>query len=113
MDGTVIANETNPRGAAVFDASQFTLPRWGKWAMRVAGSFRAPAWKLSMHAFAQPSWRGMIAHWNFASKAFNVLNHAEFFGASSVEGNISSASFGQAVSAMPPRLMQVALRYRF
>jgi hypothetical protein len=30
-----------------------------------------------------------------------------------VEGNISSGSFGTAVNAMPPRLMQVALRYRF
>jgi hypothetical protein len=42
-----------------------------------------------------------------------VLNHAQFFGAASVEGNISSGSFGQAVNAMPPRLAQLALRYRF
>ena len=49
----------------------------------------------------------------FRVEAFNVFNHAQFFGAASVEGNISSGSFGQAVSAMPPRLMQLALRYRF
>jgi hypothetical protein len=49
----------------------------------------------------------------FRLEAFNVANHAQFFGAASVEGNISSGSFGQAVSAMPPRLMQAALRYRF
>jgi hypothetical protein len=49
----------------------------------------------------------------FRAEAFNVFNHAQFFGASSVEGNISSGSFGQAVSAMSPRLMQLALRYRF
>ena len=47
------------------------------------------------------------------AEAFNVFNHAQFFGAASVEGNISSTTFGQAVSAMPPRLMQLALRYRF
>jgi hypothetical protein len=46
-------------------------------------------------------------------EAFNLFNHAQFFGAASVEGNISSGNFGQAVSAMPPRLMQLALRYRF
>jgi hypothetical protein len=46
-------------------------------------------------------------------EAFNLANHAQFFGAASVEGNISSGSFGTAVSAMPPRLMQLALRYRF
>jgi hypothetical protein len=49
----------------------------------------------------------------FRLEAFNLANHAQFFGAASVEGNISSGSFGQAVSAMPPRLMQAALRYRF
>jgi hypothetical protein len=47
------------------------------------------------------------------AEVFNMLNHTQFFGAAAVEGNISSASFGQAVSAMPPRLMQLALRFRF
>jgi len=47
------------------------------------------------------------------AEAFNLLNHAQFFGAAAVEGNISSGSFGQALSAMPPRLVQLALRYRF
>ena len=47
------------------------------------------------------------------AEAFNVFNHAQFFGAAAVEGNISSTTFGRAVSAMPPRLMQLALRYRF
>jgi hypothetical protein len=47
------------------------------------------------------------------AEAFNVFNHAQFFGPASVEGNISSGTFGQAVSTMPPRLMQMAVRYRF
>ena len=47
------------------------------------------------------------------AEAFNVFNHAQFFGPASVEGNISSGTFGQAVSTMPPRLMQVAMRVRF
>jgi hypothetical protein len=49
----------------------------------------------------------------FRAEAFNVLNHAQFFGAAAVEGNISSGSFGQAVSAMPPRLAQLAARFQF
>ncbi len=49
----------------------------------------------------------------FRAEAFNLFNHAQFFGPASVEGNMSSGSFGNAVSAMPPRLMQLALRYRF
>jgi hypothetical protein len=49
----------------------------------------------------------------FRAEAFNVFNHAQFFGAAAVEGNISSGSFGQAVSAMPPREMQLGVRYSF
>jgi len=49
----------------------------------------------------------------FRAEAFNIFNHAQFFGPAAVEGNISSSTFGQAVSAMSPRLMQLALRYRF
>jgi hypothetical protein len=49
----------------------------------------------------------------FRAEAFNAFNHAQFFGPATVEGNISSGTFGDAVSAMPPRLMQIAVRYRF
>jgi hypothetical protein len=49
----------------------------------------------------------------FRAETFNVLNHAQFFGASAVQGNVSSTNFGEAVSAMPPRRMQLAIRYRF
>ena len=49
----------------------------------------------------------------FRAEAFNLFNHAQFFGAAAVEGKISSATFGQEVSAMPPRLLQLALRYKF
>jgi len=49
----------------------------------------------------------------FRLEAFNLLNHGQFFGAATVEGNVSSGSFGQAVSAMPPRQMQAAVRYKF
>jgi hypothetical protein len=46
-------------------------------------------------------------------EAFNALNHAQFFGAAAVNGNISSAGFGQVVNAMPPREVQLALKYSF
>jgi hypothetical protein len=47
------------------------------------------------------------------AEAFNVFNHAQFFGPGSVEGNVGSATFGQIVSAAPPRLMQVSARLRW
>ena len=46
-------------------------------------------------------------------ETFNALNHAQFFGAASVDGNITSANFGRIESAMAPRLVQLAARFSF
>lgn len=50
---------------------------------------------------------------DFRIEAFNVFNHAQFFGPAAVNGNISSNSFGQIEQAQPPRLMQASVRYSF
>jgi len=44
----------------------------------------------------------------FRFETFNGLNHAPFFGSGSVDGNISSATFGYVTHAAPPRVSQVA-----
>jgi hypothetical protein len=49
----------------------------------------------------------------FRFEGFNVFNHAQFYGPASVNGNISSASFGEVVSAAAPRLMQAAVKFVF
>jgi hypothetical protein len=49
----------------------------------------------------------------FRLEAFNVFNHAQFFGPQAVDGNISSATFGQVVSAMAPRLVQAGFKFTF
>jgi hypothetical protein len=49
----------------------------------------------------------------FRLEAFNVFNHAQFFGPATVNGEITSSAFGQVVSADPPRLVQAALKFTF
>jgi hypothetical protein len=49
----------------------------------------------------------------FRIEAFNVFNHAQFFGPQAVDGNISSSTFGQVVSAAAPRLVQVGAKFTF
>jgi hypothetical protein len=49
----------------------------------------------------------------FRLEAFNVLNHAQFYGPASVDGNISHSTFGQVVSAASPRLVQLAAKVNF
>jgi hypothetical protein len=46
-------------------------------------------------------------------EAFNIFNHAQFYGASSVDGEVNDVNFGRAVSAAAPRLLQVAAKSRF
>ena len=46
-------------------------------------------------------------------EAFNLFNHAQFFGPRAIDGNIASATFGQVVSALPPRLVQIAVKFAF
>jgi len=49
----------------------------------------------------------------FRIEAFNVFNHAQFGGSSSVDGNIGSTTFGNVVSAAPARIMQAAVKFAF
>ncbi len=49
----------------------------------------------------------------FRVEAFNIFNHTQFNGPSSVDGNIGDSTFGQAISAAPPRILQGAVKLNF
>jgi len=104
----------NPRGnSAIFDATQLTLPALGTMGDARRRFFSGPGIENLDVTLSRSFLVKDNRELEFRAEAFNVANHAQFFGAAAVEGNISSGTFGQAVSAMPPRLMQLALRYRF
>jgi hypothetical protein len=46
-------------------------------------------------------------------EAFNIFNHAQFYGPTSVDGEVNDPNFGRVVSAAAPRLVQVAAKFRF
>jgi len=46
-------------------------------------------------------------------EAFNIFNHAQFYGPASVNGEVNSSNFGSVVSAAAPRLAQLAVKFRF
>jgi hypothetical protein len=50
---------------------------------------------------------------NIRVEAFNLLNHAQFYGPTAVDGEINDPNFGRIVSAAPPRRLQVAVKYNF
>jgi hypothetical protein len=49
----------------------------------------------------------------FRVEAFNVFNHTQFNGPTSVDSDIGSSTFGNVVSAAPPRIMQGAFKFNF
>jgi hypothetical protein len=49
----------------------------------------------------------------FRVEAFNVFNHSQFNGPTAVDGNIGSSTWGQVISAAPPRIMQGAIKFDF
>ena len=46
-------------------------------------------------------------------EAFNIFNHAQFYGPSAVDGEVNDSDFGHVVSAAAPRLVQLAAKLRF
>jgi hypothetical protein len=49
----------------------------------------------------------------FRLEAFNLFNHAQFFGPASVDGDIGSSTFGKVISAAPGRVLQAAMKFSF
>jgi hypothetical protein len=46
-------------------------------------------------------------------EAFNLFNHAQFYGPSSVDGEVNDPDFGHVVSAEAQRLVQLAAKFYF
>jgi hypothetical protein len=49
----------------------------------------------------------------FRFETFNTFNHAQFDGASAVDGNRDDATFGQILKSQPGRVSQAALKLTF
>jgi hypothetical protein len=112
--GNSLHLRTNPRGGtAIFDATQLTLPTLGTLGNARRRFFSGPGIENLDATLSRSIHLQRDNALEMRLEAFNLVNHAQFFGASSVEGNISSSTFGQAVSAMAPRQLQLALRYSF
>ncbi len=46
-------------------------------------------------------------------EAFNIFNHAQFYGPTAVDGTYGTPNFGYVVQAAGPRLMQAAVKFHF
>lgn len=99
--------------AGGFNASLFSLPALGDFGNARRRFFHGPGSNDTDFAVAKSTSILDGKELEVRAEAFNVFNHAQFFGPGSVQGNIGSADFGQIVSAASPRLMQVSARLRW
>ena len=105
---------TDPRnGRPAFSASLFTLPALGQIGTARRRFFYGPGISNFDMALEKNVRLSESKSLEFRLEAFNVFNHAQFYGPAAINGNISSANFGQVVSAAPPRLVQLAAKFSF
>jgi hypothetical protein len=104
----------NPRnGRPAFDTALFSLPELGTVGTAARRFFSGPGMAncdVALHRNLRIAESRRV---ELRVEAFNVFNHGQFYGPASVNGNISSPSFGQIVSAAAPRLIQMAVKFQF
>ena len=104
----------NPRnGQPAFNTSLFSLPALGEIGTAARRFFSGPGMFNFDMALQKDLRLTESKSLQFRMESFNTFNHSQFFGASSVDGNISDATFGRTVSSMPPRIMQLAAKFTF
>lgn len=104
----------NPRdGKPAFNADLFSLPQLGHLGTSARRFFYGPGIANFDMTLSKRIRLTESQSLQFRLEAFNVFNHAQFYGPASVDGNISNSTFGQIVSAASPRLVQLAAKINF
>jgi hypothetical protein len=113
-NGAPLSLNGNPRnGLPYFNIADFTANALGTPGTASRRSFHGPGlvnFDLALlRSFRLSEGKAL----QFRLETFNTFNHAQFFGPIAVNGDIDSRFFGQVVTAAPPRLVQIALKYTF
>jgi hypothetical protein len=105
----------NPRtnGNNYFDSTAFTMNVLGTPGTAKRRFFYGPGADNFDTAIAKMLSLTESKNLLFRVEAFNVFNHTQFYGPSSIDGDIGSNTFGQAISAASPRILQAALKFNF
>jgi hypothetical protein len=111
--GGLQLNANPGNGQPYFNTSLFSLPALGSPGNASRRLFYGPGmdnWDIALLKETHFTESKIL---EFRLETFNTFNHAQFFGANTVDGNINDTTFGRIISADSPRLMQAALKFRF
>ena len=111
--GALSVNRNPRNGRPAFNTTLFTLPQLGEIGTARRRFFYGPGINNFDMALEKTVPFTESKSLQFRLEGFNVFNHAQFFGPQSVDGNISSPTFGRVISASPPRLVQLGAKFVF
>jgi hypothetical protein len=106
---------TNPRnGQPAFNTSLFSVETLGRLGNAPRRFFHGPGIENFDMQISKTVRLTESRSLDFRIQAFNVFNHAQFYGPSSVGGEVNDqTNFGHVVSAAAPRLVQLAIKFHF
>jgi hypothetical protein len=111
--GALQINRDPRNGQAYFNPTAFAANAMGTPGSASRRSFHGPGavnFDLALlRTFAIPEKKAL----EFRLESFNTFNHAQFFGPAAINGEFGTGTFGQAVNAAAPRLVQLALKLTF
>ena len=111
--GTLQINTDGRNGRPAFNASLFSAEQLGQLGNSKRRMFHGPGidnFDVTLQKSVQLKEGSSL---EIRAEAFNIFNHAQFYGPASVNGQIEDPNFGHIQSAASPRLMQIAAKLTF
>jgi Carboxypeptidase regulatory-like domain len=113
LPGPLKINRNGRNGRPAFNTSLFPEENLGQLGNAKRRNFYGPGFE-NFDMTLQKNLRLTEAKsLEFRAEAFNTFNHAQFYGAASVDGQTEDPNFGKIESAAAPRLMQIAAKFTF
>jgi hypothetical protein len=113
VPGPLHINNDPRNGLPYFNTALFSLPALGDPGTAARRMFYGPGMANFDIAVLKTVSLTEGKSVQFRLETFNTFNHAQFFGPTAVNGEITSSAFGQVVSAAAPRLVQAGVKLYF
>lgn len=113
LGGSLNLNNNPRNGQPQFNAGAFAPEALGQLGNAARRIFQGPGIENFDMQLSKTVKLGEDAALDIRAEAFNVFNHAQFYGPSAVDGQINDPNFGHVVSAAAPRLIQLAVKLHF
>jgi hypothetical protein len=104
---------TNPQNGPAFNTSLFSDEAVGHLGNASRRFFYGPGINNFDMTLAKDLKITESKSMEFRLEGFNVFNHSQFYGPATVDGEINDTDFGEIVGVAPPRLIQLAAKFRF